>query len=154
MFLSALLSAKLPSLPRSPAKHPSPVKSTPMVSSLVLSILPTVWTVMDTPAKRAQLSDLCLFRTTLAQGRRGLSQPPEARTLPRASSATRGSEETQGARGERGALVNMELLGLPNIGNTCSLTPPCSAFWSCLTSQRKSYARNNSGVLPLLQPAQ
>ncbi|XP_031670486.1 ubiquitin carboxyl-terminal hydrolase 37-like isoform X1 [Oncorhynchus kisutch] len=42
-------------------------------------------------------------------------------TLPRASSATRGSEETQGARGERGELVNMELLGLPNIGNTCFL---------------------------------
>ncbi|XP_070964760.1 ubiquitin carboxyl-terminal hydrolase 37-like [Oncorhynchus clarkii lewisi] len=44
-----------------------------------------------------------------------------SQTLPRASSATRRSEETQGARGERGALVNMELLGLPNIGNTCFL---------------------------------
>ncbi|XP_071263880.1 ubiquitin carboxyl-terminal hydrolase 37-like isoform X2 [Salvelinus alpinus] len=49
------------------------------------------------------------------------SSATRSMTLPRASSATRGPEETQGARGERGALVNMELLGLPNIGNTCFL---------------------------------
>ncbi|XP_023992035.2 ubiquitin carboxyl-terminal hydrolase 37-like [Salvelinus sp. IW2-2015] len=49
------------------------------------------------------------------------SSATRSMTLPRASSATRGPEETQGARGERGALINMELLGLPNIGNTCFL---------------------------------
>ncbi|XP_071263868.1 ubiquitin carboxyl-terminal hydrolase 37-like [Salvelinus alpinus] len=49
------------------------------------------------------------------------SSATSSMTLPRASSATRGPEETQGARGERGALVKMELLGLPNIGNTCFL---------------------------------
>ncbi|XP_064818307.1 ubiquitin carboxyl-terminal hydrolase 37-like [Oncorhynchus masou masou] len=49
------------------------------------------------------------------------SSATRSMTLPRASSATRGPEETQGARGERVALLNMELLGLPNIGNTCFL---------------------------------
>ncbi|XP_042168671.1 ubiquitin carboxyl-terminal hydrolase 37-like [Oncorhynchus tshawytscha] len=49
------------------------------------------------------------------------SSATRSMTLPRTSSATRGSEETQGARGEQVALVNMELLGLPNIGNTCFL---------------------------------
>ncbi|XP_031670496.1 ubiquitin carboxyl-terminal hydrolase 37-like [Oncorhynchus kisutch] len=49
------------------------------------------------------------------------SSATRSMTLPRTSSATRGSEETQGPRGERGELVNMELLGLPNIGNTCFL---------------------------------
>ncbi|XP_045079264.1 solute carrier family 2, facilitated glucose transporter member 9 [Coregonus clupeaformis] len=113
--------AKLPSLPRSPAKHPSPVKSTPVVS-LPSSLYPT--NRLDrhghTSQEGATVRPLSLQDYSSPRPQRPISAA-RSQTLPRASSATRGSEETQGARGERGALVNMELLGLPNIGNTCFL---------------------------------
>eukprot|EP00063_Salmo_salar_P075354 XP_014050189.1 PREDICTED: ubiquitin carboxyl-terminal hydrolase 37-like isoform X2 [Salmo salar] len=113
--------AKQPSVPRSPAKHPSPVKSSPVVS---LPISPSPSNPLDchgdTNHEGTTVRPLSLLDHSSPRPQRPVSAA-RSMTLPRASSATRGSEETQGARGERGALVNMELLGLPNIGNTCFL---------------------------------
>ncbi|XP_071263872.1 ubiquitin carboxyl-terminal hydrolase 37-like isoform X4 [Salvelinus alpinus] len=79
---------------------------------------------MTLPRASSATRSMTLPRASSATRSMTLSRASSATrsmTLPRASSATRGPEETQGARGERGALVNMELLGLPNIGNTCFL---------------------------------
>ncbi|XP_042168096.1 ubiquitin carboxyl-terminal hydrolase 37-like, partial [Oncorhynchus tshawytscha] len=103
----------------SPAKHPSPEKLQwcPVPSSPSPTNL---WTVMETPARGATVRPLSLQDQSSPRPQRSGSGA-RSQTLPRASSATRRSEETQGARGERGALVNMELLELPIIGNTCFL---------------------------------
>ncbi|XP_052383228.1 ubiquitin carboxyl-terminal hydrolase 37-like isoform X1 [Oncorhynchus keta] len=113
--------AKQPSLPRAPAKHPSQVKSSPVVSR-PSSPSPTnpLDSHGDTSQEGATVRPLSLQDHSISRPQRSGSGA-RSQTLPRASSATRRSEETQGARGERGALVNMELLGLPNIGNTCFL---------------------------------
>nr|XP_046167290.1 ubiquitin carboxyl-terminal hydrolase 37-like [Oncorhynchus gorbuscha] len=106
---------------RSPAKHPSPVKSSPGVSR-PSSPSPTnpLDSHGDTSQEGATFRPLSLQDHSISRPQRSGSGA-RSQTLPRASSATRRTEETQGARGERGALVNMELLGLPNIGNTCFL---------------------------------
>ncbi|XP_031682619.1 ubiquitin carboxyl-terminal hydrolase 37 isoform X2 [Oncorhynchus kisutch] len=107
--------------PRSPAKHPSPVKSSPVVSRPSSpSPTNTLDSHGDTSQEGATVRPLSLQDHSSPRPQRSGSGA-RSQTLPRASSATRRSEETQGARGERGALVNMELLGLPNIGNTCFL---------------------------------
>ncbi|XP_042169746.1 ubiquitin carboxyl-terminal hydrolase 37-like [Oncorhynchus tshawytscha] len=125
--------AKQPSVPRSPAKNPSPVKSSPVVSH-PSSPSPTnpldrhgdtsqegttvrPLSLQDHSSPRPQRPVSATRSMTLPRA----SSATRSMTLPRTSSATRGSEETQGARGEQVALVNMELLGLPNIGNTCFL---------------------------------
>ncbi|XP_052383237.1 ubiquitin carboxyl-terminal hydrolase 37-like isoform X7 [Oncorhynchus keta] len=106
---------------RAPAKHPSQVKSSPVVSR-PSSPSPTnpLDSHGDTSQEGATVRPLSLQDHSISRPQRSGSGA-RSQTLPRASSATRRSEETQGARGERGALVNMELLGLPNIGNTCFL---------------------------------
>ncbi|XP_070965076.1 ubiquitin carboxyl-terminal hydrolase 37 [Oncorhynchus clarkii lewisi] len=106
---------------RSPAKHPSPVKFSPVVSC-PSSPSPTnpLDGHGDTSQEGATVRPLSLQDHSIPRPQRSGSGA-RSQTLPRASSATRRSEETQGARGEPGALVNMELLGLPNIGNTCFL---------------------------------
>ncbi|XP_036811357.1 ubiquitin carboxyl-terminal hydrolase 37-like [Oncorhynchus mykiss] len=124
---------KQPSVPRSPAKNPSPVKFSPVVSQ-PSSPSPTnpLDRHGDTSQEGTTVRSLSLQEHSSPTPQRPVSatrsmtlprasSATRSMTLPRASSATRGSEETQGARGERGELVNMELLGLPNIGNTCFL---------------------------------
>ncbi|XP_052320847.1 ubiquitin carboxyl-terminal hydrolase 37-like isoform X11 [Oncorhynchus keta] len=113
--------AKQPSVPRSPAKNPSPVKSSPVVSH-PSSPSPTnpLDRHGDTSQEGTTVRPLSLQDHSSPMPQRPVSAT-RSMTLPRTSSATRGSEETQGARGEWGELVNMELLGLPNIGNTCFL---------------------------------
>ncbi|XP_052320851.1 ubiquitin carboxyl-terminal hydrolase 37-like isoform X1 [Oncorhynchus keta] len=125
--------AKQPSVPQSPAKNPSPVKSSPVVSH-PSSPSPTnpLDRHGDTSQEGTTVRPLSLQDHSSPMPQRPVSatrsmtlprtsSATRSMTLPRTSSATRGSEETQGARGEWGELVNMELLGLPNIGNTCFL---------------------------------
>nr|XP_046189667.1 ubiquitin carboxyl-terminal hydrolase 37-like [Oncorhynchus gorbuscha] len=61
------------------------------------------------------------LRTTLSQGPRGQAQVPEARLFPGPAQPPEGQRRPRGPEENGGALVNMELLGLPNIGNTCFL---------------------------------
>ncbi|XP_052362028.1 ubiquitin carboxyl-terminal hydrolase 37-like [Oncorhynchus keta] len=96
---------------KSPAKNPSPVKSSPVVSH-PSSPSPTnpLDRHGDTSQEGTTVRPLSLQDHSSPRPQRPVSAT-RSMTLPRTSSATRGSEETQGARGEQGELVNMELLG-------------------------------------------
>ncbi|KAM9534645.1 ubiquitin carboxyl-terminal hydrolase 37-like [Salvelinus alpinus] len=100
--------AKQPSLPRSPSKHPSPVKSSPVVSR---------------PSSPSPTNSLDSHGDTSQEGAtvRPLSLQDHSSPRPQRPDSSQGQLNHQRVRGERGALVNMELLGLPNIGNTCFL---------------------------------